>query len=130
MKRELTYPICSSKEVAVISMLSDNVQYEIIKPRTIVNSISSANENLILRKTYAGRVLISILGGLSAFTHFVNDDRVIKTNKLVGISEMIFLNLNELDNTDKLKDGRPSNLLLTYHVTADGDFTRFEPNIP
>ena len=97
MKRELTYPICSSKEVAVISMLSDNVQYEIIKPRTIVNSISSANENLILRKTYAGRVLISILGGLSAFTHFVNDDRVIKTNKLVGISEMIFLNLNKLD---------------------------------
>ena len=49
-------------------------------------------------------------------------------NNLAGITEMI--NLNELDNTDNLEDGRPSNVLLTYHVTADKDFTRFEPNIP
>ena len=42
---------------------------------------------------------------------------------------MIF-NLNELDNTDNLEDGRPSNILLTYHVTADKDFTHFESNIP
>ena len=66
---------------------------------------------------------------MTAFTQFVRDDRVIKTNKLKGITEMIF-NLNELDNTDNLEDGRPSNVLLTYHVTADEDFTRFEPNIP
>ena len=39
---------------------------------------------------------------------------------------MIF-NLNELDNTDNLEDGRPSNSLLTYHVTSNEDFTRFEP---
>ena len=42
---------------------------------------------------------------------------------------MIF-NLNELYNVDNLEDGRPSNVLLTYHVTADEDFTRFEPHIP
>ena len=89
----LSYPICSSKEVAVINMFSDNVQYEILKLRTIVNYISSANENLILCKTYAGRELISILGRMSAFTHFGNDDQVIKTKKLAGITEMIF-NLN------------------------------------
>ena len=47
-------------------------------------------------------------------------------NKLKGITE-ITLNLNELDNSDNLKDGRPSNELLTYHVTDDKDFTRFEP---
>ena len=42
------------------------------------------------------------------------------------------LNLNELDDTDNLKDRRPSNALLTYHVTDDDDkyFTRFEPNTP
>ena len=39
-------------------------------------------------------------------------------------------NLDELDNSDKLKDGRPSNALLTYNVTANEDFTCFEPNIP
>ena len=66
---------------------------------------------------------------MTAFTQFVRDDRVIKTNKLKGITEMIF-NLNELDNTDNLEDGRPSNVLLTYHVTADEDFTRFKPNVP
>ena len=42
----------------------------------------------------------------------------------------MILDLNELDNTDNLEDGRPSNTLLTYHVTADKDFTCLEPNIP
>ena len=129
---DLSYPIQnfdSSKDVAVIGKSSDNVQYEIIKPRTIINSISPGNEKLILSKTYAGREVISILEGMVAFTHFVNDDRVIKTNKLADITEMIF-NLNELDNTDNLEDGRPKNVLLTYHVTAYEDFTRFEPNMP
>ena len=75
-------------------MLSDNVQYEIIKPRTIVDSISSANENLILCKTYAGRELISVLGGMTAFIHFVDDDRVIKMNRLKGITGfLIWTNL-------------------------------------
>ena len=40
------------------------------------------------------------------------------------------LNLNELDNTDNLEDGRPSNSLLTYHVTSNEDFTHFEPHTP
>ena len=43
--------------------------------------------------------------------------------------EMI-INLDELDNIDNLKDGRPSNELLTYHVTDDKDFTHFEPQTP
>ena len=51
---------------------------------------------------------------------------IIKTNKLNGITEMIF-NLNELDN---LEDGGSSNALLFYHVTVSEDFKRFEPNIP
>ena len=42
----------------------------------------------------------------------------------------MILNLNELDNSDNLKDGRPSNELLTCHVTDDEDFTRFEPRTP
>ena len=46
-----------------------------------------------------------------------------------GITEMN-LNLDELDNSDNLEDGRPSNALLTYNVTANEDFMCFEPNIP
>ena len=40
----------------------------------------------------------------------------------------MILNLSELDNTDNLEDGHFSNVLLTYHVTADEDFTCFEPH--
>ena len=47
-------------------------------------------------------------------------------NKLSRITEMI-INSNELDNAVNLEDGRPSNALLTYHVTANEDFTCFEP---
>ena len=50
-------------------------------------------------------------------------------NKLKGITE-ITLNLHELNNSDNLKDGRPSDKLLTYHMTDDKDFTRFEPQTP
>ena len=46
---------------------------------------------------------------------FLVDDQVTKTNKLKGITEMI-INLDELDNTVNLEDGRPSNSLLTYHM--------------
>ena len=50
-------------------------------------------------------------------------------NKLKGTTE-ITLNLDELYNSDNLKDGRPSNSLLTYHMTDDKDFTRFKPQNP
>ena len=122
----LAYPIHSSKEVAVITMLSDSVQYQTIKPCTVIDSISPANEKLILSKMHAGRELISILEGMTLFTHFVDDERVIKMKIRWGggIKKMIF-NLNELDNTDNLEDGRPSNTSLTYHVTANEDFTHF-----
>ena len=63
------------------------------------------------------------------FNQFVVDDQVIKKNKLKGVTEMI-INLDELNNSDNLKDGRPSNELLTYHVADDKDFTCFEPQIP
>ena len=39
-----------------------------------------------------------------------NDFRIIKTNKLAKVIDMIF-NLNELDNSGNLKDGRPSDAL-------------------
>ena len=60
---------------------------------------------------------------------FVVDDQVIKKNKLKGIADMI-INLDELNNSDNLEDGHPSNSLLTCHVTDDKDFTCFKPQTP
>ena len=79
--------------------------------------------------TYASRELISILEGIIELNQFEIDDQVTKMNKLKGITE-ITLNLDELNNSDNLKDGRPSNELLTYHVTSNEDFMRFEPQSP
>ena len=84
---------------------------------------------MIPEGAYAGRKLISMLEGIIELTQFEVDDQVTKMNKLKGITE-ITLNLNELNNSDNLKDGRPSNELLTCHVTDDKDLTRFEPQTP
>ena len=70
-----------------------------------------------------------MLEGIVELNQFEVDDHVTKTNKLKGIMEMI-INLDELSNSVNLKDGRPSNTLLTYHVTDDKDFTCFKPQTP
>ena len=109
-------------------MLSDNVKYEILKLRSVMDPISDSKQ-LIPSGTYAGRKLLSMLEGMVELNQFEVDDQVIKMNKLKGIMEMI-INLDELNNSDNLKDGRPSNELLTYHVTDDKDFMHFEPQTP
>ena len=93
-----------------------------------MDPISNA-EKMIPSGTYAGRELLSIVEGMVELNQSVVDDQVIKKNKLKGITEMI-INLDELNNSDNLKDGRPSNELLTYHMTDDKDFTHFEPQTP
>ena len=73
--------------------------------------------------------MLSIVEGIVELNQFEIDDQVTKMNKLKGIMEMI-INLDELNNSVNLKDGRPSNELLTYHVTFNEDFTHFEPQNP
>ena len=89
----------------------------------------SDTKKVIPKRAYAGRELISMLEGMVELNQLEVDDQVTKTNKLKGITE-ITLNLDELNNSDNLKDGRPSNSLLTYYVTSNGDFTHFEPQTP
>ena len=84
---------------------------------------------MIPNGTYAGRQLLSILEGMIELNQFEVDDKVTKKNKLKGITE-ITLNSDELNNSVNLKDGRPSNELLTYYVTDNKDFMHFEPDIP
>ena len=115
----------SDKEIAVIRMLSDNVKYEILKLSSVMDPISDVKK-AIPRGTDAGRELISMVEGIIELNQFEVDDQVTKTNRLKGITE-ITLNLDELNNSFNLKDGRPSNELLTYHVTDDRDFTRLTP---
>ena len=86
-------------------------------------------KKLIPSGIYAGRELISMLEGIVELNQFEVDDQFSKTNKLKGITE-ITLNLDELNNRVNLKDGRPSNELLTYHMTNDRDLMHFESQTP
>ena len=87
------------------------------------------DEKQVLNKTYTSRELSTIVEGKMILTNLNKDSRIIKMNKLAKITDMI-LKLDELDNTDNLEDGRPSNTLFTHYVFGSKDFTHFEPNIP
>ena len=125
---DLSYSIDSDKEITVIIMLSDNIQYNILKLRSVIDPISD-RKKMILSGTYTSRELLSMLEGIIELNQFDVDDQVTKMNKLKGITE-ITLNLDELNNSYNLKDGRPSNSLLTYYVTSNEDFTHFKPQNP
>ena len=118
----------SGKEITVIRMLSNNVQYEILKLRAVMDPFSNTKK-MIPSGTYTGRELLSMLEGIFELNQLEVDNQVTKRNKSESIIE-ITLNLDELNNIDNLKDGRPSNELLTYHVTDDKDFMHFEPQTP
>ena len=52
-------------------------------------------------------------------------------SKLLGISQTeVVISLDELDNTDNLEDGRLSNVLLRYHLTANGELMSFKAVAP
>ena len=118
----------SDKKIAVIRMLSDNGKYEILKLRSVMDPILDTKK-MIPKGTYASRQLLSMPEGIVELNQFEVDDQVTKTNKLKGITEMI-INLDELNNSDNLIDGHPRNELLTYHLTDNKGFTRFEPDTP
>ena len=54
---------------------------------------------------------------------------VLRTNKLEKVTKMT-ISLNELDKSDNLEDGRPSNTLFMYYVTGPEYSMHFEPRIP
>ena len=68
----LSYPI-HRKEIAVISVFSDNIQHEVVKPCTIIANILG-EEKLILSRTYKCKELIFVLEGVIELTQLVNDD--------------------------------------------------------
>ena len=112
---DLDYPIKNSnKEITVVSSSIDNIQYKFTEDWTI--DLESRSKR-ITAGTYKRREFIDIVEGKIEMTQFDGVPRIIKTNKLEGITEMVF-DLDELDNTNNLKNGSPSNTLFTYHVTS------------
>ena len=82
------------------------------------------SEKQVLNLMYTRRELSTLVEGKIILTDLNNDSRMIKTNKLSKITDMIF-NLDKLDNSDNLENGRPSNTLFTCYMSGSEDFTRF-----
>ena len=122
---DLSYPNYPRKEIAVIAMFSNNTQYEIKEPLDL--KLMGNTEKQIPNVTY--RELSAFVERKMILTNLDRDSRVIKMEKFTKITNMIF-NLDELDNSDNLEDGRPSNTLFTYYVTSYNEFTHFEPHTP
>ena len=122
---DLDYPI-QGKEVAFVSMFSDNIRYEFEKPRTLDFGSSSKQ---IAAGTCLRRELIDLVEGKVEMTQFDKDSRIKRMNKSEGITEIV-IRSNELDNTDNLENGRLSQVLLRHYGTDSEEFTRYEQVTP
>ena len=108
-------------------MFSDNIQYKVTE--TFNLKLIDNSKKQISNGSYTKREIDAIVGRKHILVDLSNDFRIIKMNKLANVIDMIF-NLNELDNSGNLKDGRPSDALFTYYVSNSKDFTHFEPQMP
>ena len=124
---DLSYPIHSKKEIAVVSMHIINSQ---ILLRRSIEVLSVTGKKIVLNKgVYTDKELNSLIGTELKSQMLDSRNDIRRTNKLVNGTK-ISISLNELNNSDNLEDGRPSNTLFTYFVTSLEYFTRFEPQSP
>ena len=87
-------------------------------------------KKIVLNKgVYTDKELDSLIEMELRLQMLDSHDDVLRTNKLERITKMI-ISLNELDNSDNLEDGRPSNVLFTHYVTSSERYTHFEPQTP
>ena len=107
----------SDKEVTIVDVLSGNIQYQVRKP---IGGLKS--------KFYTGREM-RVLLEKENMDLLDNNPQIIKINKLSRIVDMIF-KLNEINSSNNLEDGRPSNNLFTYHMTGSEDLMHLEPHTP
>ena len=125
---DLSYPIHSTagrgKEIAVVSMHISNSQ--ILLHRSIEVSSVTGKKIVLNKGVYMDKELNSLIGTDLKSQMLDSRNDIQRTNKLEGITKMI-ISLNELDNSDNLENGRPSNFLFTYYVTSSERYTLFKP---
>ena len=96
----LTYLIWG-KEFAIVSMFSDNVQYQIREPFKVL--LITNEKRQLLKRTFMGRELSTFIGRKVITTLLDTNKNFIKTNKLAQVTVMV-PSLNKLDSTDNLED--------------------------
>ena len=114
----------SSKEVAIVSMLSENIGYEFTEPWRMELELGNKQVTAYMR-----RELIGLIEGKIELTLCNDNSQINSMNKLADVKEIV-LNLNELDNTYDLEDGKLSNALLTYYMTGFEELISLETVTP
>ena len=84
---------------------------------------------MLNKGVYTDKELNSLLGMELKSQILDSRNDVLRTDKLERIMKMI-ISLNELNNSNNLEDGRPSNVLFTYYVTSSECYTLFKPQAP
>ena len=130
-KIDLSYPIHSTtgqgKEIAVVSMHISNSQ--ILLHRSI-EVLSVTSKKLVLNKgVYMDKELNSLIATELKSQMLDSCNDILRTNELEKVTKMV-ISLNELNNSNNLEDGRPSNVLFTYYVTSSECYMLFEPQTP
>lgn len=122
----LLYPITGgSKEIAIVSIFQDNVTYEFGSDTVSVGA--AKGDKVVPKQIYTSRELQGFLSGnVGLNSHLLQTKAIKKSNKLGALTEMNFC-LNELNNSDNLIDGQPSNLLSSLNRSDYGDTILFEP---
>ena len=122
---DLSYPIHSKKEIAVVSMHIINSQ--ILLHRSIEVLLNTSKKIVLNKGVYTNNELNSLIGMELKSQMLDSRNDIQRTYKLEKVTKMV-ISLNELNNSDNLEDGKPSNTLFTYFVTNPEYFTRFKPN--
>ena len=124
---DLSYPIHSKKEIAVVSIHISNCQ--MLLHRSIEFFLKTGKKIVLNKGVYMDKELNSLIGMEPKLQMLDSHNDIHRTNKLVNGTK-ITISLNELNNSDNLEDRRPSNTLFTYFVTSPEYFTCFKPQSP
>ena len=133
MKRRLTYLIQfiqppggakPERKLQLLACISVILRFRSIEVLSITGKKIVLNKGL-----YTDKELNSLIGTELKSQMLDSHNDILRTNKLERITKMI-ISLNELDNSDNLEDGKPSNALFTFYVTSSERYTLFEPQTP
>ena len=121
-----TFGPCSA-EIAVVRMLSGNVQYWLQGP---IEVLLKTSKKIVLHKgVYTDKEPNTLVGTEMKSQMLDSQNDVLRSNKLEKVKKMV-ISLNKLDNSNNLEDGQPSNTLFMYYVTGPEYSMHFEPRTP
>ena len=116
-----------STDIAVISMLSDNVQYWL---QGSIEVLLKTGKKILLNKgVYMDKELNTLIGTELRVQLINSHEDVLRINKLGKVTKLT-ISLKEPDNSNNLEDGKPSNTLFTYYVTGPQYSMHFKPATP